>query len=616
MPISLNGINKNIPLKIIENQFKYIFSALIFAFVEILIFNDKLFIATIIFFFTIFGILRKFHDIYTSTILTFIFYNTYTFTVLLVLGKIDLTTLNNYDHQKIFLAISNFFIFVVYLLLSPGRQNRVTRFHKETIYGLCWLLPFIALTLMQENGFRNRWLYAGWDASGQHLAQVVGLLKEGRLIYNSAEGFIYPRAIHSVLAHLISLSDISNTPNSQILNSAMTMLLYGFWTFTALSLLALIRIAIFLANRFSFSNSEMLLCINLIGFVFVSDQFLPWSLFNGWLASLFNAFLTLVVVLLNLEENSAKRRMFMNSTLLILIINTWPIYALFVGIFLCRDMYTLLKHRSLNYLNYVLLNLIYVGLLTWPLLSETVKDYGSINSFNHRDFVPTFFWPLEVAILVGLLVLRFGSKSFKKAKIVFDFMAVTGFIIFPYFFAIYIQSPLYNMYYFPAKILWNSMLVALPFAIIGGLTFMAKLLNIKRSTFLNRVVVIVLILLLPISSGHGFGAFDSNLGRHEIRSKLIPRIDLEFLKSGEFLNNPGSKVVWNGDRYDFLFSYWLILSGNKTISPFVANQKDIISMCNFIKNNDNVYFFSRNIRYINYVEKNCLAKGLQMIHIK
>ena len=535
--------------------------------------------------------------------------------ILLILGLFRIQTMASRQSALIFLTCINI---AVTIFSFRAAKNMTIKFNLKNIipdylFGFIFFIIFFISANFRPSRSRNLWAFAGWDHSGQHLAQIVDLNIKGSLYYDALNGTLYPRAIHAFIAQFNALLFTIHISPQTRLNSAFNILVLMDWLGSGLTLLLLLVIYKYIVDSFHTSRLTLVIGSLLVGWVYSSDQFLLLPMHFGWSASIAGVWVVLYGIYGFLCVTNIYARVLLLSLTSVLIINTWTL--LFPLVFLLQ-LFALkkiiVKKSRLSILKrsaflVFCLTLELVGSV--PLILQTFGKYANTSSFAAKDYVPTFFLLLEIGILWGTGIFLWKLRHRNQKEIRFYVLVVLGFILVTYGFALVINSPLLDLYYYPAKLLWTLLLLLIPVCIVAFILPINKYL--KNFSFKGTSLFILSVLLFStcFSSQLSWCDFTNTNIFKNANFRAYPIEDKEILQNISLLNHVGPVVIWNDDRFDYVNSYWLVLSGHLTISPFDANNEDKTKLCFFLSANPNTFLISRKLEQLNQIESNCKFRG-------
>jgi hypothetical protein len=544
--------------------------------------------------------------------------------ILLVFGILGLNTLSNQKIATIFIStLSLALTFLATIRTKQKKINFALNFKGQTyLSGFIFLLPFLFLAWFRPYENRNLWAYIGWDRSGQHLAQVLDLNAKGTFYYEFP-GTLYPRAMHSVLAQFNALTITPTVSPQQRINQAFGLLIWVEWLGAILTLLLLLLIFQHIAIKLKIRPFSIACGSLLIGWIYSSDQFLLVPFNHGWSASIVGAWLCLLAAwgFLVFKENSYK--FIFLSAISMLTAHTWTLVLPFVGVLQFFVLVQFLGSKigfSRKKLVLILFTIFAEILALLPLVLVTFSEFANTDSFNAKNYVPLFYLPLQIVLIISsiLIVNRLRHNDNQSSYLLI--WAVSLGIVSTYLFAVSIESPLIKLYYYPAKLLWTYLLLLVPFCVVSIVYFSRKILNFLDST--NRIAAGFLILSLfgatAYSAKFSWVTFSgNNLVNSTLGSSLVfPYENKVLLQNLDILNKNRSIVIWNADGFDYVNSYWLILSGHPTISPFDANDQNYQQLCQFLRDRKDTLLVGRDREVLLFVREECEFVGEVLFYNK
>ena len=237
-------------------------------------------------------------------------------------------------------------------------------------------------------------------------------------------------------------------------------------------------------------------------------------------------------------------------------------------------------------------------------LSYSPVNYSSMDTWNFDSYVPNFNLFLGFLLIISFLYFvikcNFKGGLFQRERN-YVYIILFGLLFF-FAFSLAVGSSLINPLYYPEKLLWNCFLLMTPISglLVGNVIILCgKLLG---QTLIAIVVLLTSLFSIPYVAKHGIAEVAQI---NPTSTQQFPRSGYELLLSHEVLNSSEPTIVWNDDGYDWLVAYWLILSGQKTIQPLDANNRDISVVCSFLVDNPNARVISYSNRVLNSIEANC-----------
>lgn len=537
--------------------------------------------------------------------------------ILLFFGVLSLNTLSDQKVATIFISTFSLVITILAIIRTKQKKIDFALNFKEQIYlsGLIFLLPFFGLAWFRPDEERNLWAFIGWDRSGQHLAQIIDLNAKGTFYYEFP-GTLYPRAMHSVLAQFNALRLTPSITPQQRVNQTFEILIWCEWLGAILTLLLLLLIFRQLAVKLKVSAFFQTCGSLLIGWIYCSDQFLLVPLQYGWSASIVGAYLCLLAAWGFLEIQKSLYKFMFLSAIGMLTAHTWTLVLPFVGFLQIVVLIQFLLSKSeldRRKLLWMTLTIFAEVLSVLPLALVTFNEYANPTAFNAQNYVPIFFLPLQIALMIFSILIANRLRLIDKQGSYLYFWAVSLGLASTYLFAVRIESPLIQLYYYPAKILWTYLLLLVPICIVSIVYFLQKLLGKLNSN--NKVMIGILLLALIGASSYSakfsWVAFSSkNLLNSTLGNSMVfPAENKMLLQNLEILDKKGSIVIWNADGFDYVNSYWLILSGHPTISPFDANSQNYQQLCQYLMDREDTLLVGRDREVLLLVRERCEFVG-------
>jgi hypothetical protein len=537
--------------------------------------------------------------------------------ILLFFGVLGLNTLSDQKVATVF--ISTFSLVITFLAIIRTKQKKVDFVldFKEQGYlsGFIFLLPFFSLAWFRPYEERNLWAYIGWDRSGQHLAQIIDLNARGAFYYEFP-GTLYPRAMHSFLAQFNALTLTPSISPQQRVNQTFEILIWCEWLGAILTLLLLLLIFRQLAIKLKVPAFFQICGSLVIGWIYCSDQFLLVPFLHGWSASIVGAWLCLLAAWGFLEIQTPLYKFMFLSAIGMLTAHTWTLVLPFVGFLQVVVLIQILLSKSQvdrRKLIWVTLTIFAEVLSVLPLALATFNEYANTTAFNAENYVPIFFLPLQIALMICSIVIANRLRLYDKQGSYLYFWAVSLGLASTYLFAVSIDSPLIQLYYYPAKLLWTYLLLLVPICVVSIVYFLRNFLGNLNSK--NKVAIGFLLFTLIGTSFYSakfswvtFSSkylIDSTLGN----SLVFPAENKMLLQNLEILNRKGSIVIWNADGFDYVHSYWLILSGHPTISPFNANNQNYPQLCQYLMDRKDTLLVGRDREVLLLIGERCKFVG-------
>lgn len=538
--------------------------------------------------------------------------------ILLILGIKRIKTFSDEHDSFVFLTILNIIVSTSAFIVQK-KKNIVEISFKESknyLAGSLFFIPFVVLAWFRNDSNRNSWALVGWDHSGQHLAQIIDLNSRGSFFYEQ-ETTLYPRAIHSYIAQFNALRLSPDSLPEKKLNNAFEMLIAFDWIGSILALVLLLLIFKELSEKLKFSRTKVIVGSLLIGWIYSSDQFLLWPLIYGWSSSLVVAWLCLAAVYGHIIIESTRTKFLFLCLIGYLVVHSWTLVFPFILTLQFAAMIQIYRDRKASKLRksfvMVSLGIFLEATAILPVVFATIGVYNSASSFSAKNFVPEFFQPLLFVIIISSVILFFKLHTVSLLRSRIYIAAVLINIATVYVFAIMIDSPLNQLYYYPAKLLWNYLLLLVPFVAIFLLYSLKNIAFEKHGTIMIFTSCIILFSISLFSAKNSWNSFANTKLIKSSDYLLYPTANKKILQESGLLNYPGPIVIWNKDGYDPISAYWVILSGHPTISPFDANDSISKTVCQFFSDNPNTTLVSRNLVALSEIRNTCQFTGRSLV---
>ena len=354
----------------------------------------------------------------------------------------------------------------------------------------------------------------------------------------------------------------------------------------------------------------------LIGWIYSSDQFLLVPFYHGWSASIAGAWLCLLAAWVFLVTKEASGKFILLSIVSVLTAHTWTLVLPFVGMLQILALIQFFRSRlefSRKKLVLILLTILVEILTILPLALITFNEYANPTAFNAENFVPVFFLPLQISLIIFSILIGKRLRLHDNQGSYLYFWAASIGIVSTYIFAIRIESPLIQLYYYPAKLLWTYLLLLVPISIASLLYFTRRLLVMleANSKLAMGFLLIALFSATTYSAQFSWATFSSKnyLNSSMGNSFIYPSENKILLQGLEILNKEGSVVIWNADGFDYVNSYWLILSGHLTVSPFVANEQNYPQLCQYLRDHRDTLLVGRDRKVLLLIRERCEFVG-------